>query len=147
MTQTTNTEYKCWKLRVKRYSSDKTDNISDLYVIHEDDRKKYENDIEYIGDKIRKLRITLVMKYREKTGTIENNVVRLLWKIYYNIYIYPFANVNYGYSITVHKAQGSTFRDVFIDMEDIIKNQNENEMKRCLYTAISRTSHKLYLLI
>ena len=143
----TNTEYKCWKLKAKRFSSTQPDNVSELYVIHEDDRKKYEDDIEYISKGIRKLRITLVMKYKEKTQTIENNVVKQLWKVYYSIYIYPFANVNYGYSITCHKAQGSTFCNVFIDMEDITKNQNENEMKKCLYTAISRTANKLFLLI
>ena len=42
--------------------------------------------------------------------------------------IQPFANVNYGYAITCHKGQGSNFYNVFVDIEDIVKNNKEEEI-------------------
>jgi ATP-dependent exoDNAse (exonuclease V) alpha subunit len=59
----------------------------------------------------------------------------------------PFASVSYGYAITCHKAQGSNYKNVFVDFSDIVKNRNEEEMKRCTYTAVSRTIDNLYILI
>ena len=58
-----------------------------------------------------------------------------------------FAELNYGYCITVHKSQGSTFLNVYIDMNDILSNNNINEMSKCLYTSITRSSKTLKLLI
>jgi len=58
-----------------------------------------------------------------------------------------FAQLNYGYSITVHKSQGSTFSNVFIDILDILNNNNNQETSKCLYTAITRSSNTLQLLI
>jgi hypothetical protein len=138
--------YKCWKLYVKRLSS-RNDETSIIYVVHEDYAKIHEAEKEYIGNCIRKMRHKLVTKYKEKTSVIDNHIVKYFWKNFHNIYIQPFANVNYGYCITCHKAQGSTFYNVFVDLEDIVKNTNDNEMKRCLYTAVSRTSNELYLLV
>jgi ATP-dependent exoDNAse (exonuclease V) alpha subunit len=58
-----------------------------------------------------------------------------------------FAQLNYGYSITVHKSQGSTFKNVFIDVSDILDNNNFEETSKCLYTAITRSADSLNLLI
>ena len=37
-------------------------------------------------------------------------------------------------------------RDVFVDAHDIFKNNNANEAKRCIYTALTRTSNELHIL-
>jgi ATP-dependent exoDNAse (exonuclease V) alpha subunit len=70
-----------------------------------------------------------------------------LYKNWQNIIIDKFAQLNYGYSITVHKSQGSTFTNVFIDILDILSNNNTEETSKCLYTAITRSSNRLELLI
>lgn len=46
---------------------------------------------------------------------------------------------------TVHKAQGSTYKEVFIDMTDIGKNKKWQEVARLMYVAISRASEAVYL--
>jgi exodeoxyribonuclease-5 len=48
------------------------------------------------------------------------------------------AQLNYGYCITVHKSQGSTFSNVYIDIADIFVNKSKDEVLKCLYTAITR---------
>lgn len=144
--ESTSKFYKCWLLNVKRLSN-KTDNVFTLYVIHEDDMAIYKKDCETIRSIIGNFRNTLTAKYRDKTQVIDNNVIKQLWRDFHYIYDQPFAEVNYGYCITTHKAQGSTFYNVYVDIDDITKNQNINEMKRCFYTAISRTSNELHILV
>lgn len=70
-----------------------------------------------------------------------------LYKEYQTNVIECFAELNYGYCITVHKSQGSTFKNVYIDVNDILANNNINETSKCLYTSITRSSKTLKLLI
>lgn len=70
-----------------------------------------------------------------KTGTIEFN-----------------RDLDYGFSLTSHKSQGSTFDTVFVDVNDIVFDKygkpytNAEEVNRRLYVACSRCKNKLYLL-
>lgn len=70
-----------------------------------------------------------------------------LWNIYYARYVDAIADVCYGYSITAHKSQGSTFLRVVVDAQDIDANQNMSEMRSILLTAISRPSESLIVLL
>ena len=70
-----------------------------------------------------------------------------IWKYWNENVIDVFAQLNYGYCITVHKSQGSTFKNVFIDVYDIFDNNNKEDSLKCLYTAITRCSDNLYMLI
>ena len=73
-------------------------------------------------------------------------VVRDFWAFYYSELVDTFADVTYGYAMTVHKSQGSTYERVFIDMKDIIhKNPKERESFQCLYTAITRASGEIHV--
>jgi hypothetical protein len=47
-------------------------------------------------------------------------------------------------SLTVHKSQGSTFKEVFIDVDDIGGNLKYWEVARLLYVSISRASERVY---
>ena len=46
---------------------------------------------------------------------------------------------------TVHKAQGSTYREVFIDLANISKNNKWREVARLVYVAVTRASHKVHI--
>lgn len=66
----------------------------------------------------------------------------IFWKDYFT------ARDNYvafkhRYAITVHKAQGSTYREVFLDYDDVNLNHNTEERARLIYTAITRASERL----
>ena len=138
--------YKCYKMEVKRLSSNKESN-SYIYVIHESYNKVIETEKTFIESVIKNLRIKLYKKFKNKRAIIDNHVISYFWKRFHSIYENSFAKVNYGYAITCHKAQGSTFYNVFVDLDNITKNININEMKKCLYTAVSRTSNQLHILI
>jgi len=56
-----------------------------------------------------------------------------------------FTDIRHTYSSTVHRAQGSTHKQVFVDVHDIAKNRNINEVARLLYVACTRPSDELNL--
>lgn len=88
------------------------------------------------------------------------------WKLYYNFkrnYLLT-ANIqdrqnkvlverdlDYGFAITAHKSQGSTYNTVFVDANDIIYDRNgypytnQTDMLRRLYVACSRASKDLII--
>jgi len=46
---------------------------------------------------------------------------------------------------TVHKAQGSTYREVFVDLADIGRNTRWRDLVRLIYVAVTRASHKVHI--
>jgi exodeoxyribonuclease-5 len=58
------------------------------------------------------------------------------------------ADLRSVYAMTVHASQGSTFRNVFLDLNDIRKRERSNlqEMQQLLYVAATRPSHALVVI-
>lgn len=58
-----------------------------------------------------------------------------------------FANLDFGYAITSHKSQGSTYKYVIIVEDDILSVSmiNDVEKSQSLYTAITRASDKVWI--
>lgn len=56
----------------------------------------------------------------------------------------PYIEADYGYAITVHKAQGSQFDKVLVYDEHLYQEENHN---RWLYTAITRAVDKVVVLL
>lgn len=50
-----------------------------------------------------------------------------------------------AYACTVNKSQGSTFDRVFIDLDDISRCNNGNQIARMLYVAVSRARYQVFL--
>ena len=67
------------------------------------------------------------------------------WIKYYD-FLRLYADVNYSYSITCHKAQGSTYGITFVLEDDIDVNLDVVERNRIKYTAYTRPKKKLYVL-
>ena len=60
-----------------------------------------------------------------------------------------FANLQYGYAITSHKAQGSTYRNTYVFEDNIMGRTNGGTVKaknQSLYVALSRPSKKLVVI-
>lgn len=53
--------------------------------------------------------------------------------------------VDHPYALTVHKSQGSTYRDVFISNSDLRLNPNAIDYLKLLYVGISRASQIVYM--
>lgn len=51
-------------------------------------------------------------------------------------------DLDYGYGITIHKSQGSTYNTVYVNGKDINRNINQSERLKLWYVAMSRASNK-----
>jgi len=137
----------CWKLTVTRFGEHDEQNATTILVIHETQEKNLMNDKDMVANCVKTLRRMLITKFKDKVNQIDNAVIKPFWRQWHKRYIEPFASVNYGYAITCHKGQGSNFYNVFVDIDDIGKNINFSETKHCIYTAVTRTSNELHLLL
>ncbi|HEY9879397.1 MAG TPA: DEAD/DEAH box helicase [Leptolyngbyaceae cyanobacterium] len=57
-----------------------------------------------------------------------------------------FHEVDYAYSLTIHKSQGSTFQDVFVDLPSMRSNPNVVERNQLCYVAFTRAAKRLFIL-
>jgi ATP-dependent exoDNAse (exonuclease V) alpha subunit len=57
--------------------------------------------------------------------------------------------MNYGYSINIYKAQGSTYDEIYIYLDDIInlKPVDLKDKYKALYTAMTRAKNKVHILL
>ena len=66
------------------------------------------------------------------------------WKDYFS-FAEKFADVKYNHAITVHKSQGSTYKQAIVNVSNLNLNKNSKERRRLMYTAITRASDTLIL--
>ncbi len=139
ITNNKNIKYKIWLIMLE--------NKDLLYVIHSDDKEKYTSDIEKIKNKLRDMNNYIITHKKEQYNFWEKIMLQL-WEFYYYFYIDQFAQINYGNVITTHRSQGSTYKRVYVDIMDIISsNNNKKEGFQCLYTAVTRASDNLEILL
>lgn len=112
--------YKAWQLKV--VTDEKT--IRQIYVLHEDDTKRYKKDN------------TRLLRNAKKNP--------FLWKAYYN-HLEVFADIRNCYALTVHNSQGSTFDEVGIDGRDLNKNDKVRECNQLWYVAASRARRRVFV--
>lgn len=67
-----------------------------------------------------------------------------LWKRFWD-HKELFHEVKYAYALTAHRAQGSTYENVWVDYQDVLLNRNRKEAFQCLYVACTRPSLRLRL--
>ena len=82
---------------------------------------------------------------KKEIKTIQDNLQTSSPSLHYqNTQIIP--DVNYGYAITSHKAQGSTFNNVYVMEDNIVGSRMSNkETNQSLYVAMTRPRNKLVM--
>lgn len=56
-------------------------------------------------------------------------------------------SIDYGYALTIHKSQGSTFNTVFVDLKDIDKSRDLHLQNQLIYVGLSRCQQKAICLV
>jgi hypothetical protein len=101
-------------------------------------------------EKIRSLIKTLVTSshHFHMPKLLLDYLIQKIWTWYYRIHVWPFAEVAYGYAITTHKSQGSTYTHVFVNISNILGCRKVSSLVRMksLYTAMTRASRSINLL-
>lgn len=54
-----------------------------------------------------------------------------------------FTDIRYGYAITAHRAQGSTYKEMFVDQQDILANHDKHTAFRCLHVGCTRPTTRI----
>ena len=55
-------------------------------------------------------------------------------------------DLDYGFAITAHKSQGSTYQKTFILLKDVLLNNNAKERNQMLYVAMTRAQKQVIVL-
>ena len=79
---------------------------------------------------------------KQPFGRSRNNALKRAWDTKRK-----FADIDYAYTLTSHKAQGSTYKNVIVVEDDILEvSMIDNiEKSQSLYVAITRASDKVYI--
>jgi Mimiviridae putative DNA helicase len=136
----------CWLMKVHKLGEDEEKCMA-IMVIDDRDKADFKQWKSTSNDMIRNFSNKLLHRYTKGQKQIERLIIKPLWIQWRKIFDEPFANVNYGYSITTHKAQGSSFQDTYVDLNDILQNPREKEAYKCGYTAVTRASNELHVLV
>ncbi len=78
-----------------------------------------------------------------KQGSME---ARSAWMDYYAIGKKKYPKTSYGYAITAHRSQGSTYTHSIVSYWDALKNINIEERNRLFYTACTRPTTSLNII-
>jgi len=117
-----------------------------ILVIKENSMDKYLNTCNEIKSKIKSYYDYLNNTYKNNPlmRILTDNLFQMIWlQYYYGKYIWPFADIVYGYAITTHKSQGSTYENIYVNIPNILGCQKVNNLvkSKSLYTAMTRASH------
>lgn len=84
--------------------------------------------------------------YKEVTQLLKQLARDKDWSTYYRVKE-TLVDLRHCFASTIHKAQGDTYNTVFIDLEDIAKNNDLIEVAKLLYTGITRATDKVIFCI
>jgi exodeoxyribonuclease-5 len=122
------TTYKPIKLKYYAINKKLIEGVPDLddniIIIHEDSEADFQKLLKDLSSMCRARIIDWVDFFRFKEG---------------------FADMKYNHAITIHKSQGSTYKQAIVNIKNIGLNKNKTERARLLYTAITRASKLLIL--
>ena len=121
-----------------------------IWVIHEEVESKLESLIQETRDSLHKFKKFFLRKYKEdkELKVLLDSLMMAIWEYFYVEVLDKFADISYGYAMTTHKSQGSTFKSIYLHIPNMIeRNNNKEEAYRCLYTALTRSSKKVHLLV
>jgi exodeoxyribonuclease-5 len=113
-------KYHALELKVRREDNQ----VVRLLVIHPISKQQHDNDCQLLAH--------------------EAQANSKLWRRFWDLKDL-FHDVRFAYALTAHRSQGSTYRNVLVDYQDVLYNRNRREAFQCLYVACSRAQKKLYL--
>lgn len=91
---------------------------------------------------------TSLLEYKEDLAALylraEKAQSRQMWARY-NAFKDLFSDIRYCYCITVHRSQGSTFKTVMVDVDNILKNTRRQERNQLIYVGWSRAAQNLIM--
>lgn len=136
-----NYDIKTWSVRVCCVDTDKVSKISVVIP----DVKNYERFKEVHFDLLNRAKSSRAGRdWKQFYGFRDAFVLMepINGTMYGKPYLVAKKDIDYGYGITIHKSQGSTYNTVYVNGKDINRNSNDAERLKLWYVALSRASNK-----
>jgi len=128
-------KYKTLRLEFEKDEEDGGERFG-VYVVHPDDEPRFRRNIVMLKDKASRREDGVKWTYVWGMGDTYNfDVGRRMC-----------SRLKPHYVTTVHKSQGSTYQNIFVDYPDISINKDILERRRCVYTACTRGAKNLFIL-
>ena len=108
----------------KKFSEESQEHEDNIIIIHEESQVDFDK---------------LLKNLRSMCGA------RVIDWVDYYAFKESFADMKYNHAITVHKSQGSTYKQAIVNIRNLGLNKNKTERARLLYTAVTRASKLLIL--
>ncbi len=147
--------YECWELKAQ-------DVPDSIYVLIDEERNRHSKDVKELGKEIsaaveaaksahiateRTLRqegytgpsLGRHRSFLEASNRLRDAKER--WTSEYFVLKERFAEVDFGYALTVHKSQGSTYEAVYVH-EDMLESKDERP--QLLYVAVTRAAKEVH---
>lgn len=157
----------CWLLKLRPEISDVKGGIFSAYVVAEEGERRFQDRqselkqhamdcapdtghnlwggyCSWCGNEVSAANLEEVCPVGEDQKSFTRRK-KQAWAVYYG-FEGSFLWIEKTYASTVHKAQGSTYDHVFVNLPDIKKNRDRREALRCLYTAVTRAAQTLHVL-
>ena len=118
-----------------------------VYVVHKAGRSAFKSVISRLSTTAKKLQDECnQLRDADKDIPAELNKRRKdAWRAFFKFKEEAFSDLRPAHSSTVHRSQGSTYEKVFIDLGDIGKNRDRNEVLRLLYVALTRPRGDVFI--
>ena len=108
---------------------------------------------EYLALSLENLRISAIQcKNKQEKNKLWVEYFKLNSKfltpidLVYNNRVVKSKSIGYGYCLTTHRSQGSSFDTVLIDLDNILTCNNAAELRQLQYVALSRTRKDIHML-
>ncbi len=148
-----NMPYKLNRLKL-RNQSDRTKWMDFTYTLHPDSAEQFKKDQDAIAQLAKNWKLAHAEKDMKNQARAEDalraagykgvsgKLSKEAWCDFFSR-DRLFSKFNSPFTLSIHKSQGSTFKNVWVDLADAAKNRNEKERDRLAYTACTRSSHEL----
>lgn len=90
-------------------------------------------------------RLSAALSYFAQRAKATSNPMakRDAWRFFWDLKA-RFHRVRFGYALTSHRAQGSTYTNVWVDQADVLANRDKAVAFSCLYVDATRPTTNLY---
>ncbi len=100
-------------------------------------------DIETDAGEYHRLRVLHEGEHERLKRVLQTYADEKQWRLFWDMREF-FHEVNYAYCLTVHKSQGSTFQDVFVDLPNLMTNRSVVERNQLCYVAFTRAAKRVF---
>lgn len=146
--------YKDFNLKLEGYlltiKSLIKDNEYEIFILKRDTSLEIKN---IIGEKLEEIRMNAINSYGKKRNSYWtkwyelNDAFCTPFDIEYEGRIVKKKTLDYGYAITIHRSQGSTYDLVYYDNNSIQFCYNDQEKRQLQHVALSRVREQLNILV